>query len=336
MPSRKQESFSFEAFRIGDEYTRDHIARIAKAAPLRNNREWTGIVEFANCVVLFSTLDKSDLPPEHNYADCFSGDQFKWESQNENTQNTPVIARILSHECPVLLFCRPKAKDQGHAVPFVYVGLVRADTHDGNRPVKVLFDLLNYEEHANPALKQLYDWRPAGGRKLDSLEVPSYGRPLGQGRQMDSRKRRAIEDRAMLVCREQYEGEGFKMTDTSKTHPYDYVAVNETDRRHVEVKGCTGTLSSVSVTSGEIRAAREEGVLTDLFVVHSISVVERTPGVFIAIGGEVVRLTNWKPDDRWLTPTQFDYSVASELRACNSEQKDARSMVAEVGSGSGR
>ena len=104
MVSRKEEKLDFDAFVVGKTYTRAEIAELGDVEPLQSSREWTGIVEFENSIVLFSTLQKEDLPPEHNYADVFSDGSFLWESQNRNTQTTPVILRVISLEAPVLFF----------------------------------------------------------------------------------------------------------------------------------------------------------------------------------------------------------------------------------------
>jgi hypothetical protein len=69
LPSRRIENLNIAAFVVGVEYTREEIASLGRVAPLASSREWTGIVEFANSVVLFSTLNKEDLPEEHQYAD---------------------------------------------------------------------------------------------------------------------------------------------------------------------------------------------------------------------------------------------------------------------------
>ena len=115
-------------------------------------------MEFDNCVVLFPTLDKSDLPPEHRYEDKFLGKQFKWDSQNRNTQNSPVMVRILSRGTPILLFCRLRPKEFGRPVPFVYVGQVQEQSHAGQNPVKVMFNLLEYQETPGNDLAKLYNW----------------------------------------------------------------------------------------------------------------------------------------------------------------------------------
>jgi hypothetical protein len=77
MPSRKVERLHIDNFRVGVSYSRPEIADMGGVAPLDNTREWTGIVEFENCILLFPTLDKSDLPPEHRYVDVFQGSHFK-------------------------------------------------------------------------------------------------------------------------------------------------------------------------------------------------------------------------------------------------------------------
>jgi hypothetical protein len=96
MPSRKVETLRMDGFQVGASYSRPQIAELGGVAPLDNTREWTGIVEFENCILLFPTLDKSDLPPEHRYVDVFEGSQFERESQNRNTQQSPLMTRIMA------------------------------------------------------------------------------------------------------------------------------------------------------------------------------------------------------------------------------------------------
>jgi hypothetical protein len=311
MPSRKHEKLNTTAFTVGTAYTRTEIAQLGRVAPLDNTREWTGIVEFENSVVLFSTLDKTDLPAEHRYADVFDSDQYKWESQNRNAQDSPVIVRILSRDTPILLFCRVRSKEANHPVPFVYVGELEAVQARSQNPVKVLFNVLDYQESPNIKLAELYNWRPSGGRKLDPVEMPDENSPSrsGQGRQMDARKRQAIDAWAMLSARQHYEKMGYALKDTSKIAPYDYVASKNGEQRRVEVKGLSGGLGSVMVTAGEVRSAREIGIQTDLVIIHSIEVLEAAAGVFQGQGGTLHVVRHWTPEDDHLRPTQYEYML---------------------------
>ena len=81
MPARKEEHLNLQPFQIGAFYTRPDIASLGQVVPLATTREWTGIVEFMNCVVLFVTLDKSGRDAQYAYTDFFSGRTFYWDSQ---------------------------------------------------------------------------------------------------------------------------------------------------------------------------------------------------------------------------------------------------------------
>jgi hypothetical protein len=113
----------------------------------------------------------------------------------------------------------------------------------------------------------------------------------------------------MAECRHYYEGRGFRMQDTSKTNPFDFIATRNVETRRIEAKGCTGGLGEVIVTAGEVLAAREVGVFTDLFVMSKIKLSETEPGKFRGYGGKVTVVRNWVPLDEDLTPTQFRYAV---------------------------
>ena len=146
MPSRKNESLKLDHFRLGEQYTREQIARFGSVAPLDNNREWhrhSGIQKL--CCLVFHSV-KDDFPVEHRYADLFVGEQFKWESQNQNAQDSPVIKRIMDGEDPVLLFCRVRLKLKGHACPFYYMGQLVAERQRGEILVLIEFTLLDFQK----------------------------------------------------------------------------------------------------------------------------------------------------------------------------------------------
>jgi hypothetical protein len=309
MVSRKSETLDLSHFQVGTEYSRPEIAEIGGVQPLTSSREWTGIVEFENCIVLFSTLIKDDLPPEHAYADVFSGSEFLWESQNQNTQNSPVILRLISLDSPVLLFCRMTNKTRGRATPFTYVGLLSAMDYDSERPVEFRFALLEFMDEPPPNLKELYDWRPGEVRKLKTLESPDRIPKVrkGQGRQADPRKRSAVEKRAMSVATAHYEKLGFTVVDTSANSPFDLECTNGEEVLRVEVKGLTGPLGDVEVTANEVRSARSPQIPTDLFIVHSITLTEHEKFHYIGENGNEHIESPWQPDDKNLEVTQYRY-----------------------------
>jgi len=307
--SRRAEKLNLGAFSIGGAYPRAQIAALGGVKPLQSSREWTGIVEFENCVVLFSTLQKDDFPPEHQYADLFSDSAFYWESQNRNTQNTPVIRRLISPDTPVLLFCRIVAKVRGQTQPFIYVGTLTAEDIDGERPVQMQFNVDKYDEDAPDRLRELYEWRPGDERVLKPIEAPDRKPRIrrGQGRQSDPKKRKAVELRAMNLATEHYKGLGYAVIDTSANNPYDLECTKVDEIVRVEVKGLAGNLGAVEVTIGEVLSAREDSCHTDLFVVHSISLKEKGKSHFVGVGGEIHLERIWRPADDQLVPIRFRY-----------------------------
>ncbi len=310
MVSRKAENFVLDAFSLGDAYTRTEIANLGDVKPLTSTREWTGIVEFSNCVVLFSTLEKENLPIEHNYADVFSDRKFYWESRNRNKQTTPVIKRLISLECSVILFCRITNMVKGKTLPFVFVGSLTTEDYDGEQPVQMRFNVDNYDDDAEGDLKSIYEWRPESQRVLKPIEAPDRKPRIGggQGRQSDPKKRKAIELRAMRVATEHYKGLGYSVDDTSANNPFDLRCTNANEVVRVEVKGLAGALGKVEVTIGEVLSARDEDCRTDLFVVHSISLKEKGKTDFVGEGGETVIERDWSPADDKLEAIRFRYS----------------------------
>ena len=287
MVSRKEEKLEIDAFIVGNTYSLADIAEIGGVEPLLSSWEWTGIVEFENCIVLFSTLEKEGLPPEHDYADVFSDYSFLWESQNRNTQATPVILRLISLEAPVLLFCRLTVKVGGVTQPFVYVGTLTAEDYDSERPVQMRFSVNEYVENAPEHLQQLYDWRPGDERVLRPIEAPDR-RPrihAGQGRQSDPKKRKAIELRAMEVATQHYVDRGYEVNDTSANSSFDLECTKGEEVLRVKVKGLAGALGPVEVTIGEVLSARSADFHTDLLVVYSIGLKEKGRSDFIGVGG---------------------------------------------------
>ncbi|GEM_PF-826437 len=149
-------------FRIGAEYSRQDVALIG-GLPVPGEiygTPWAdGILELENAVLLFVTLEKEG---EASYLDVFDGTDFYWESQNRNSQSSPIIRRI-SGGSPTYLFARMRAKARGasNAVPFVYCGKLDFVAMDGEHPVTCLFDAVDIESGRGDSLAELMQWRPS-------------------------------------------------------------------------------------------------------------------------------------------------------------------------------
>ena len=94
----KSEAFDSSGLIVGSQYSRLQVAEIANVAPPKNSRDWTGIVPFEHYVLFFVTLEKGEGRKDYAYNDYFDGDRFSWESQNRQTQASPVIKSIIDEE----------------------------------------------------------------------------------------------------------------------------------------------------------------------------------------------------------------------------------------------
>lgn len=154
-------------------------------------------------------------------------------------------------------------------------------------------------------LRDAYDRGVASSPGATGLPEPS-------GYERDSALRRAIELHAMRVVRDWLIQEGFEVEDTSASRPYDFEARRRSELRHVEVKGTRGDGSTVFVTAGEVRDAREMPGRSVLAVVAKIEIEGN-----IASGGELKITDPWVPVDQSLEPTAYrhDLTVAEEQRS---------------------
>jgi hypothetical protein len=95
-------------------------------------------VRFANAVLLFVTLDKSNRE-DYKYEDRFEDEMFWWQSQNSQKQSAPTMRAILEERRPSHLFARTTEKRKSKTCPFVYCGRMTEPIAEGERPVTVLF-----------------------------------------------------------------------------------------------------------------------------------------------------------------------------------------------------
>ena len=90
--------------------------------------------------------------------------------------------------------------------------------------------------------------------------------------------------------------------------PFDLLVSNPTEARHVEVKGSTGSATTVELTDGEVRqaAARQP---TDLYVVRGITWRRQPDGQVMTDGGRAEVLHDWAPTADRLASTRYRYTV---------------------------
>ncbi|OAT30076.1 group I intron-associated PD-(D/E)XK endonuclease [Proteus myxofaciens] len=311
---RGNEIFDYSNLIVGQAYTKQNALVAANVAPMIINKEITGITSFKNCIVLFVTLDKRSKEKSQQYNDIFldNGKKLHWESQNSNTVTKPHMKRILSGE-DVILFVRIHEKIKGKTQPFIYIGRLLYIKHEGSKPVKVLYDVVDYQKSPNKALNAIYVWENIDNSNIPSEESKKISSILKkekssyQGRVIDVKKKKAIELYAMKRAREDYEKQGFNVIDTSSNCPYDLECHKDNTFRRVEVKGTTTEGSAVYVTSNEVTSANSNEYETDLYILNNIDILLQENKEYTADGGTVRLIKNWKPSAENLEATVYRY-----------------------------
>lgn len=172
---REDEVFNYSKFVVGESHAKLEAFDLAGVWVPRQGRDISGVTRFNNCVVLFVTLEKDRKDDEHKYDDKFflGGSMFQWESQNNNTPETPHMQMIIGGE-PVVLFARVNEKVKSKSQPFIYVGELGYVKHSypvdsRSIPVEVIFEVSDHQTSASEALSSLYEWVP--GIDLDDKPI---------------------------------------------------------------------------------------------------------------------------------------------------------------------
>lgn len=313
----KTEQIQLSSFVVGNAYSRKDIAELGQVTPPVGSRDphWSnGIVVFDNATVLLVTLQKT----HYDYEDSFEDQEFLWQSQNQQTQSSPTIRALQSGQSQAHLFVRIQAKVKGVTEPFVYCGRLSQPGLADAKPVTCRFESLDYDVYARGELSRIYNWRAnqtpshmqEERREQARSSMPRTG--SGQGRMQDVKRKIAIEQWAMNHAKQHYKEAGYNdVEDTSKNRPFDLECRKEGELRRVEVKGTVNLGHSVELTHNEVRAAHEDGVPTDLYILHSITLGD-AQGVPVPSGGISRKITDWKPLKEHLKPTNYSYQVPPE------------------------
>jgi hypothetical protein len=135
--------FESTALRLYEWYSRESIASSLGA---KYSRYWDqGVVRVGSDYLLFVTLDKSGRPAAERYDDRFlSPSEFQWQSQNQDSragrgakyQNRGAV------DLHFHLFLRRTSRaEDGSTSPFLYAGVVRFDSWQGDNPITIRWRL---------------------------------------------------------------------------------------------------------------------------------------------------------------------------------------------------
>ena len=103
--------------------------------------------EPTNSDLFFVTLEKSEreYSPSTLYKDyAISPTLFHWESQSTTTQKSKTGQRYIHHRSRggnILLFVRPRKKQDGRTMPYTFLGAADYVSHKGERPISFVWRL---------------------------------------------------------------------------------------------------------------------------------------------------------------------------------------------------
>lgn len=140
--------------------------------------------------------------------------------------------------------------------------------------------------------------------QIQAAAEEALAKSCGQGFVVNAEQRRAIELRAMVAARKHFVQAGYKVTDVSKSQPYDLKCVNANSELHVEVKGTTTDGRAIILTRNEVDHALSPKHVCVLFVLHSIRLKAKH-----AVGGKMFIAEPWSIRKDLLKPISYVYRL---------------------------
>jgi MrcB-like, N-terminal domain/Domain of unknown function (DUF3883) len=142
--------------------------------------------------------------------------------------------------------------------------------------------------------------------KIEEIARPtsSFVRKTGQGLGLTPKERRLVEERAMEIASEWLDDNGFEWRDVHKNRSFDFLAHKDGTEYVVEVKGTTGSPSSIILTKNEVEVHRTKHPLNMLLLIHGIELTEDRQR---ASGGVVHCMHPWEIADTQLQPMSYRY-----------------------------
>jgi superfamily II DNA or RNA helicase len=145
----------FHYFGVADpvDISRDHFWRNGRyddrATLASAGQKGTGVLHFRDikAYALLITFQKTEkeFSPTTMYADYpISRTLLHWESQSNTALDSPTGQNLVHHEIrgyTILVFARPKKKQNQCTVPFVFLGPARHVSHQKERPIQMVWEL---------------------------------------------------------------------------------------------------------------------------------------------------------------------------------------------------
>lgn len=138
--------------------------------------------------------------------------------------------------------------------------------------------------------------------------IAKPSRNTGQGFNLTSTERIAIERHAMSIVTAHFEAKGYAVKDVSRNEPYDLLATRGKESLIIEVKGTTSSPSSILLTKNEVRLHQTCYPRNALAIVYGITLSKgAAPQAF---GGTLSVTQPWLLESDRLTALSFSYLIS--------------------------
>lgn len=160
-------------------------------------------------------------------------------------------------------------------------------------------------------LEQLWADHVTVIRDTAALQRPIGTLSFGQGRRLDAKLRKEIEDLAQQHLTSFYEADGWTVEDLRYGNPFDAKATKASEVLYLEAKGTTTSGERVIVTRNEVAWASAHPGKCVIGIVSGISV--RRNGT-VDPGSGTLRRYAWEPNDGNLVPLEYDFYPPADMK----------------------
>jgi hypothetical protein len=136
-------------------------------------------------------------------------------------------------------------------------------------------------------------------------------RITNQGRQLDVADRKVVERHAVDWSMEYLSSLGYEVEDVGHLGPFDILATDGEEEIRVEVKGSTGSVTTVELTEGEVRQTEGDWVSV-LIVIDEIKLTRGVGGQRSTSGGRPRVWWSWEPESSRLSPIRYRYVLPAD------------------------
>lgn len=233
---------------------------------------------------------------------CASGHFTSEVYEDDHWDGTDRLANYADLEWDVVL-------DPGDVLPTEVLQAELPDAHwtpqgSGSRIPSVILPALEdlWEAHVREVhgMQATHDVLIASRAPAQKDTVTSRG----QGRRMDARLRRQIEDLAQQRLTDLFVSDGWSVEDMRYGNPFDARATRGDETVYLEAKGTTTAGRSVLVTRGEVDFAREHAGSCVMGVVTGIETISESE---VDPDSGVLTLYEWVGDEDALVPVTYEF-----------------------------